>query len=175
MSDPCVAATSGIDEIPKLKFESLSQKVRDDEALRAKRIEAYKQTLWDRKLPIALATEKDEDWKAVLSDSVHISVAGTPIKLSEDEVYEVGAGTDMIREDAARVLVAAKLTYKKGIKPCFVFDSETTGLTFTTTCVRVSSDAAKALKVEFKVDPSFNPIQDPNRVPTIREIRFIFS
>jgi hypothetical protein len=41
--------------------------------------------------------------------------------------------------------------------------------------VRVSSDAAKALKVEFKVDPSFNPIQDPNRVPTIREIRFIFS
>lgn len=174
-SDPCVTATSALSEIPQLTLQSQDQIMRDEQALRDKMSEVYRQKLWDKKLPVALQTKNAEDWMAVLSSTVHISVTGAPIKLSDEEALEVGTGTDMSQSDAIPVLLAANLTYKKGIKPCFNFDNETTGLTFTTGCVRVSTDPAKSLKVEFKVDPGFNPILNSNAVPTIREIRFISS
>ncbi|MGM9482960.1 hypothetical protein ACS5PN_17335 [Roseateles sp. NT4] len=169
--DRCVIATSDLASKTNLKLKSHSELERKTTDDRASWLSRVKQQLWSSALPLAMQTKKAEDWEKVLADPVSISVTGKPFKLvSTDEPIEPGGGFSISKEEAASALAASDLAFVKR-SFCFALDSSSKASTFQTSCLQMTSDAAKSMKIEFMVSPSFDPAA--NAPPTISGVRFI--
>lgn len=169
--DKCVIATSDLVGKTNLKLKSHEELARTATENRAKWLTKVKEQLWASALPSALQSKETSKWEKILTDTVSISVTGNHFKLvSSDDALEPGGGFTVTKEETAIALAASDLVYIK--RPfCFALDSSTKAGTFQTTCAQLSSSATKSLRVEFSVDPSFNPSSDV--APRISAIRFI--
>jgi len=169
--DNCVIATSDLMGRTNLKLKSHAELERTATDNRSKWLAKVKERLWASALPSAMQTKEASKWERVLADAVSISVTGKPFKLfPTDDPLEPGGGITVTKEEAASALADSDLVFVK--RPfCFALDSSSKAGTFQTMCAQLSSDTTKSLRVEFTIDPTFNPSGDAT--PSISAIRFI--
>ena len=170
-SDRCMAATSDVVGNSNLTLKARAEIARETQDVRSAWLTQIRNHLWAKSLPIAFQTKEPQNWTAVLSESVSFSVVGKPFKLlSTDEPLMPGGGFTVTKADAAAALAASELVLIK--RPfCFSLDPASTAKSFQMTCAQLGGDSANALKIEFTIDPLYEPVG--STVPTISEIRFI--